>query len=79
MTVSEKTQPEKGQAETTLTELTMRVPKRLVEMARAQVASGRFADVEAVVGDALRERDERERKASHLRALLREGLDSGDP
>lgn len=54
MTVSEKTQ-----TETVLTELTVKVPERLVEMARAQVASGRFADVDAVVGNALHQLDER--------------------
>ena len=74
MTVSEKTQ-----AKTTMTELTVKVPERLVEMARAQVASGRFANVDAVVENALRQVDERERQLIHLRSLIQEGLDSGEP
>ena len=74
MSVSEQTQ-----TETALTELTVKVPERLVEMARAQVASGRIADVDAVVGNALHQLDERQRRLTRLRAFLQEGLDSGDP
>lgn len=74
MAVSEKTSV--GAA---MTEVTVRVPTRLVEMAEAQVAGGRFADVGAVIEHALDEYDERERKLIHLRALLQEGLDSGEP
>lgn len=70
MTVSEKTL-----TETAMTDLTVKVPRRLVEMARAQVASGRFANVDAVIEHALDEYDERERKLEHLRTLLKEGED----
>ena len=68
MTVSEKKRV--GGA---MTEVTVRVPTRLVAMAEAQVAGGRFEDVDAVVERALREYAERERKLEHLRALLKEG------
>ena len=71
MTVSEKTQ-----SDTTMTELTVRVPKRLVEMAQAQVESGRFADVDAVVGDALLRVEEQERREDELMELLQEAEES---
>ena len=73
MTVSEKTQTE---TEVAMTELTVRVPTRLVEMAQAQVASGRFADVGEVVGDALLRLEERERREDELVALLEEAEES---
>ncbi len=65
--------------ETKLIEMTVKVPKRLADMARAEVASGRFADVDAVVGNALHQLVERQQRLTHLKALLKEGLDSGDP
>jgi len=65
--------------ETKLIEITVKVPKRLADMVQAKVASGQFADAREVVGDALRQVDERERQLIHLRSLLQEGLDSGKP
>jgi len=56
-----------------MTEVTVRVPTRLVVMAEAQVADGRFDNVGAVIEHALHEYDERGRKLEHLRALLKEG------
>lgn len=70
MTVSGKTS-----VRAAMTEVTVHVPTRLVEMAEAQVAGGRFDDVDAVIACALDEYGERERKLIHLRALLKEGED----
>ena len=65
-------------SEKTTTEITVRVTADLAAMVKGQVASGRYADSSAVVGDALRQMDARERQLNHLRALVQEWLDSGD-
>ncbi len=46
---------------------------------QAKVESGEFASVSEVVRDALRRLEERDRKIENLRALIREGEESGDP
>jgi len=58
-----------------MTDVTVRLPTRLVKMAEAQVASGRFDGVDVVIEHALHEYAEREGKLEHLRALLKVGED----
>ncbi len=64
-------------SEKTTTEMTVTVSTDLAAMVQARVASGRYADPSGVVGEALREMDERARQLERLRALVQEGLDSG--
>lgn len=47
--------------------------------ARRKVESGEFATISEVIRDALRRAEERDRRVVHLRELIREGEESGDP
>lgn len=49
------------------------------EYARRKVASGEFASISEVLRDALRRAEERDVRITHLRELIREGEESGDP
>lgn len=47
--------------------------------ARRKVESGEFATISEVIRDALRQAEEKDRRTAHLRALIREGEESGEP
>lgn len=46
---------------------------------RRKVESGEFATISEVIRDALRRAEERDKRIANLRALVREGEESGDP
>lgn len=52
---------------------------RHIDYARRKVESGEFGSVSEVVRDALRRAEERDARIEHLRALIREGEESGPP
>ena len=51
----------------------------LERYARLKVESGRYNSVSEVVREALRLSQEQDAKLSHLRGLIQEGMESGDP
>lgn len=53
--------------------------EKLTEYTRRKVESGEFGSVSEVIRDALRRAQERDDRIEHLRRLIREGEESGDP
>lgn len=49
------------------------------EYARRKVESGEFGSISEVIRDALRQAEERDIRVERLRALIREGEESGPP
>ena len=52
---------------------------KLTAYVQRKVASSEFASASEVIRDALRRAEERDRRVTHLRELIREGEESGDP
>lgn len=52
---------------------------KLTEYTRRKVESGEFGSASEVIRDALRRAQERDERIEHLRRLIREGEESGDP
>ena len=55
------------------------LPPELEGYTRAKVESGRYTSASEVVREALRLHQERDAKLNHVRALIQEGIESGDP
>lgn len=53
--------------------------EKLTEYIRRKVESGEFGSASEVIRDALRRAQERDERIEHLRRLIREGEESGDP
>lgn len=53
--------------------------EKLTAYVQRKVASSEFGSASEVIRDALRRAEERDRRVAHLRKLVQEGEESGDP